>query len=81
MEDIMQKYSVKYDLFFDFWSSIKIFNISKVMNKKLHPYKKGKKSALEQPKDAKSMTSEDAMGRRTWDNAGFAALAETRLKK
>ena len=33
------------------------------------------------PKDAKSMTSEDALGRRTWDNAGFAAQAETRLKK
>merc|ERR1719191_2643688 len=27
------------------------------------------------------MTSEDAHGRRTWDSKGFAALAETRLKK
>ena len=48
---------------------------------KLKKHLPGKKSALEAPKDPKSMTSEDAHGRRTWDNAGFAALAETRLKK
>ena len=48
---------------------------------KLKKHLPGKKSALDAPKDPKSMTSEDAHGRRTWDNAGFAALAETRLKK
>jgi len=48
---------------------------------KLKKHLPGKKSALEAPKDAKSLTSEDAMGRRTWDSAGFSALAETRLKK
>merc|ERR1712021_42611 len=48
---------------------------------KLKKHLPGHKSALEAPKDAKSMTSEDALGRRTWDNAGFAAQAETRLKK